>query len=157
MEIKVKALDGSQEKSQSEKEQELLNKHEGQEQTQETVTQQEEVETSTEAPQEDIISYLKNKHNKEITSVDELFQKREEEPLPEDVASYLKYKKDTGRGFEDYVKLNRDFENYDSDTLLREYLTETEEGLDKEDIDEMLGAFYAGAENVAKGVFQATP
>ena len=104
MEIKVKALDGSQEKSQSEKEQELLNKHEGQEQTQETVTQQEEVATSTEAPQEenpvveeksslneeDIISYLKNKHNKEITSVDELFQKREEEPLPEDVAFYLK-------------------------------------------------------------------
>ena len=156
MEIKVKALDGSQEKSQSEKEQELLNKHERQEQTQETVTQQEEVETSTEAPQEensvveeksslneeDIISYLKNKHNKEITSVDELFQKREEEPLPEDVASYLKYKKDTGRGFEDYVKLNRDFENYDSDTLLREYLTETEEGLDKEDIDEMLSDYH---------------
>ena len=31
--------------------------------------------------EEDIISYLKEKHNKEVASVDELFDKREKEPL----------------------------------------------------------------------------
>ena len=160
MEIKVKALDSSQEKSQSQQEQELLDKHEEKQESQspeaqeqvEVKVDEEKVEnTQVEAPveenvrtlnEEDIISYLKEKHNKEVASVDELFDKREKEPLPEDVSAYLKYRKDTGRGFEDYVKLNRDFEEYDSDTLLREYLTETEEGLDREDINDMLSDYH---------------
>ena len=46
---------------------------------------------------------------RKINSIDELISKREEsEPLPEDVAAYLKYKKETGRGFEDYAKLQKD-------------------------------------------------
>jgi hypothetical protein len=170
MEIKVKALDGSQEKSQSEKEQELLTKHEEQVEAKESTTQQEEVVEKVETPieetpvaeepsslsEEEVISYLKNKHNKEVTSVDELFQKREEDPLPEDVAAYLKYRKDTGRGFEDYVKLNRDFEDYDSDTLLREYFTETEDGLDKDDISDMLADYHYDAEEDEESFIKKT-
>jgi hypothetical protein len=159
MEIKVKALGEGQEKSQSQQEQELLDKHEQKEnavQEQKTsepvaeTAQVEEKKVEQEVPvveerklsDEDIVSYLKEKHNKEITSVDELFREREENPLPEDVSAYLKYKKDTGRGFEDYVKLNRNFEDYDSDKLLREYLTETEEGLDREDIEDMMADYH---------------
>ena len=42
----------------------------------------------------------------------------------------FKYKKETGRGIEDYVKLQKDFSSMNPDNLLREYLTITEgEGL----------------------------
>ena len=64
---------------------------------------------------------------------------REAEELPEDVAAYFKYKKETGRGIEDYVKLQRDFDSMNPDSLLREYLSATEgEGLDAEDIDSLM-------------------
>ena len=35
------------------------------------------------------------------------------EDLPEDVQAYFKYKKETGRGIEDYVKLHQDFDSMD--------------------------------------------
>ena len=60
------------------------------------------------------------------------------EELPEDVAAYFKYKKETGRSLEDYVKLQQDFSKLDPDSLLKEYLTITEEGLDPEDIDSIM-------------------
>ena len=40
-----------------------------------------------------------------------LMKKQNNEPLPEDVSAYFEYKKKTGRGIEDYVKLNRDFDS----------------------------------------------
>jgi hypothetical protein len=58
--------------------------------------------------------------------------------MPEDVAAYMKYKKDTGRGFEDFIKLKKDFDSMDSDQLLKEYLTSTQQGLDSEDIDTLM-------------------
>jgi len=61
--------------------------------------------------------------------------------MPEDVSAYLKYKKETGRGFEDYVRLNKDFTSMDENALLREYYTSTEEDLDDEDIDTIMEDF----------------
>ena len=58
--------------------------------------------------------------------------------MPEDVAAYFKYKKETGRSLEDYVKLQQDFSSMNPDSLLRQYLTVTEEGLDPEDIDSLM-------------------
>ena len=54
------------------------------------------------------------------------------EELPEDVAAYFKYKKDTGRGIEDYVKLQQDFTSMEDDKLLAEYYLTTEDGIDRE-------------------------
>ena len=34
-------------------------------------------------------------------------EREEQEVLPEDVASYLKYKKETGRGIDDYVRVKQ--------------------------------------------------
>jgi len=58
--------------------------------------------------------------------------------LPEDVAAYFKYKKETGRGISDFVKLQQDYTEMNPDSLLKEYLTITEEGLDAEDIESMM-------------------
>ena len=68
-------------------------------------------ETQRELEDTDVLTYLKNRYNKEINSVDELFSARKEaEELPEDVSAFLKFKKDTGRGFEDFVKINKDYD-----------------------------------------------
>lgn len=152
MEFKVRAVDGIEEKSVQEKEQELLKKVDGQETTEvnsevdtETTEVNSEVDTTEteEQPQglseEDVLSFIKEKYNKEITSVEDLFQAREEgEPLPEDVSAYMKFKKETGRGFEDFLKVNQDFDSVNPDKLLRDYLVATEKGLDDEDIDALM-------------------
>ena len=129
----------SEQKSIQEVEQQLLDQHE------EKFSQQEEPIITTEQVEEvglkdeDVLSYIKNRYNKEVTSIDELFQKREEaEELPGDVSAYFKYKKETGRGIEDFVKLNRDYSSMDSDSLLAEYYSQTDEDLDAEDIAYMI-------------------
>jgi len=100
-------------------------------------------ETPRELTDEDVLSHIKNRYNKEINSVDELFAERKEsEPLPEDVSAYLKYRKETGRSFEDYVKLNTNFNDLSPDELLKQYLTATEEGLDPEDIQDLMTEYH---------------
>lgn len=152
MEIKVKAVDGIEAKSIQEVEKELLQKHDEQfndgndEVTIIKGTDSNVVNSNTdtaivskaEINDEDILSYIGNKYGRQVSSVDELLSAKEREELPSDVEAFLKYKKDTGRGINDFVKLNKDFDSMNPDTLLREYLSATEEGLDAEDIDSMI-------------------
>lgn len=91
-----------------------------------------------ELKEEDVLSYIKKRYNKEINSFDELVAERQQEDLPEDVSAYLKYRKETGRGFDDFLKLREDYDSMDSETLLRNYLKTTQVGLDDEDIDVMM-------------------
>jgi hypothetical protein len=165
MEIKVKAVESPDSKSVQEVEKELLEKHEeslnneagetnmeGVEQSTESATTTEEQESvqpegeaqteSSELSEEDVLSYIGKRYNREINSFDELVSERESsEELPEDVASYLKYKQETGRGFEDFVKLQQDFDEMHPDDLLESYYKATENGLDDEDIEIMLDEF----------------
>jgi hypothetical protein len=157
MEIKVRALDGIEEKSVQQIEEELLKKHE-QEMNGEGVDSGAKIDTSAidknegqqaqgleggqeeeELSEEKVLSYIGKRYNKQINSFDELMAERQEsEALPEDVAAYMKYKKDTGRGFEDFLKLKKDFDVMNPDQLLREYLETTQQGLDDEDIDTLM-------------------
>ena len=147
MEFKVRALD-AEPKSVQEIEKVLLEKHE-QEMNNETpenvVEQPKEVipqEQPVELKEEDVLSYIGKRYNKQISSFDELMAERKEsEQLPEDVAAYLKYKKETGRGFDDFLKLNKDYESMDSDDLLKNYLLSTQEGLDEDDVDVMMDEY----------------
>ena len=115
--------------------------------TKEPVQEKEEVLEKVEEPtkepyqlkEEDILSFIGERYGKEINSIEELMSAREKsEELPEDVAAYFKYKKETGRSLEDYVKLQQDFSKLDPDSLLKEYLTITEKGLDPEDIESIM-------------------
>ena len=153
-EFKVREVGVEEEKSVQEVEEQLLQEHEekvgaeeeNQAQT-ESVQENEalsdteqptEVEQPAEAPsltEEDVLSFIKNRYDREIDTVDQLFEARESQSeLPEDVSAYLKYKQETGRGFDDFVKINRDFDNEDPNRLLLEYYKETNPGLDDEDI-----------------------
>ena len=152
MELKIKEVNPVEGKSVQEVEEKLLKKHEEEnseavEATETTATEPAEkqtVEQSTddksevESPtikDEDVLSYIKNRYNKDISSVDDLFvEKEKNEPLPEDVSKYLDFKKNTGRGFQDFVKANRDYTEFSDDQILREYYSLTEEDLDSDDI-----------------------
>jgi hypothetical protein len=92
--------------------------------------------------EDEVLSYIGKRYGKEIKSIDDLVNARQEsEELPSDVAAYLKYKKETGRGIDDYAKLQKDYSDMDSDSLLREYYSITEEGLDSDDIDMLMEEF----------------
>ena len=186
MELKVRAVDAVEEKSVQEVEQELLDKHEEKfndssetkednpqvkmdfveesvvEETPKTEETSEEtpepVKEQAELSEEDVLSYIGKRYGKEINSLDELNAARQEaEELPEDVAAYFKYKKETGRGIEDYVRLQKDFSAMNPDALLREYLTITEgEGLDPEDIDSLMEDFSYDEELDDESVIKKT-
>ena len=168
MEIKVREVTDVVEKSQQEIEQDLLNKHENEQESQDKDSQQkivfkdadpqeekvkekeivEKLDAQVSEPtekeiselsEEDVLSFIGKRYGKEINSIDELISAREEsEELPKDVAAYFKYKKETGRSLEDYVKLQKDYSTMNPDSMLKEYLTLTEEGLDPEDIDSIM-------------------
>jgi len=159
MEIKVKAVDAIEEKSSQQIEQELLSKHQDKiegtvtsdEETQKVVIEdnipneeapkvEEEINTrSSELSEEEVLEFIGNRYGKEIKSLDEFNQAREEaDPLPEDVSQYLKYKKETGRGINDFYELQKDFDEMSPDKLLRDYLTATEKGLDSDDINDLM-------------------
>jgi hypothetical protein len=101
-------------------------------------TPQEETQSS-ELKEEDVLSFIKDRYEKEFTSVDQLFdEKQNSEELPEDVKAYFEYKKTTGRGMQDYVKLNRDFSSMEDDQLLSEYLLTSGEASDLEDVEVLM-------------------
>ena len=154
MEFKVRDLGAMDEKSTQEIEQELVDKHEqeisGQQEApaeeapaedapaEEAPAEQapvEETQVVAEPPAVDdstVLSYLKERYGKSVDSVDQLFEERE--AMPEDVAAYLKFKKETGRGLSDFMKAQRDYSEVDADSLLVEYYMATEEGLDSDDV-----------------------
>lgn len=171
MDIKVKDIGVKDEKSLSQKEEEVINKasedvketsapveqvdtsDESTTPTQEQESVQPESETqkditqSSELKEEDVLKYIKNTYDKDVSSVNDLFAEKEKpQELPEDVSAFLEYKKKTGRGFEDYVKLNRNFKDMDETQLLREYYQATEEDLDAEDIQYMMEDFAYDSE-----------
>jgi predicted hydrocarbon binding protein len=142
MEIKVRSLDVIEPKSVQEVEADLLDKHEqslNEEPQVDVVVDDVNIQQSTELKEEDVLSYIGKRYNKQINSFDELMAERKEnEQLPEEISAYMKYKKETGRGFEDFQKLNKDFDAMNPDVLLREYLASTQDGLDEDDIDSLM-------------------
>ena len=138
MEIKVREVNEVETKSTQEVEQELLQKHEAEVNGETAVEEEIVTEGKPEGLSEDAVrSFLSERYGREINSLDELAEAREQE-LPEDVAAYYKYRQETGRGLEDFVKLNRNLDESDGEKLLRDYLLETEDGLDSEDVDILL-------------------
>lgn len=137
--IKVKLVD-FEEKSVQEIEQQLLDEHEQKMAEPTDAVIETPVEPVIESPQfgdNDVLSYLKTKFNKEVNSLDELFTERpqpQQELLPEDVNAFLKFKKETGRGLEDFYRVNQDFSKVNPERLLADYMREINPDFDDEDI-----------------------
>jgi hypothetical protein len=105
----------------------------------EETTNDEVVESKVEYKDEDVLSFIKDKTGKEISSFDDLFSVEEkviekDVELPEDIKAYLEYNKKTGRGLEDYSSLNKDYSDVKDDELISKFLKSTESYLDDDDI-----------------------
>jgi len=156
MEIKVSEVNPIAEKSVQEVEEKLLKKHEEElsqednsnKETAAEVAEEQSAEQNTDIKSEverptikdeDVLSYIKNRYDKDINSVDDLFsQKENTESLPEEVSKYLDFKKKTGRGFNDFVKVNKNYDEISDEQLLKEYYSLTESDLDSEDIQYLM-------------------
>lgn len=139
MEIKVRAVESGEQKSAQEVEQELLQKHEQQSQEPEASNDVTEESEAPELSEEQVLSFIKNRYNKEVDTLDQLVEERSaNQEIPEDIASYMKYRQETGRGYDDYLKLNRNYDELDEEQLIKDYLLSTEEGIDPDDVDFML-------------------
>ena len=145
MEIKVRDVGTKEEKSIQEKEQELLqrdeeNKLQKQEEANEEVKPNE--EGLHEIKDEDVLSFIGKKYKKEFSSLDEIFQEKVvEKELPEDISTFLKFKEETGRGLDDFIRYQKDYDKVDENQLLREFYKETENNLDDDDIDYLMEKF----------------
>lgn len=161
MSFEVKSVDVNvEEKSRAQVEETLLKKHEEQfedtadkpvndgidrvnfssQETKEIKVEDTPVEeTEVKLEENDVLLYIKNRYDKDINSVDELFAEKEaNKELPEDVSKYLKYKQDTGRGINDFIKLQEDIDEMEDNAILTSYYESTEEGLDQEDIQDII-------------------
>ena len=166
MEFKVKEVKAVEEKSTQEIEADLLEKHEEQfeettteetsneETTEEVVAEEgvateEATEIAKEIGEDDVLTYMKNKYGRDFESTEKFLEKETiSEELPEDVAAYMKYKKETGRGFDDYAKLSQDLDKLDPEALLFSYYKTNTVGLDTEDIADMMESEFGYDEDV---------
>lgn len=139
MEFKVRALAAGEEKSVSQKEEEIIKKEEA---VDESSLQNKNSDT-VDLNEDDVISFLKKKSGREFSSIEDLFKAPTSSSvdIPDDVQPYLKFKEDTGRGFEDFLKVTKDYNKEDPNKLLREYYSQTESELDEDEIDYLVSKF----------------
>jgi hypothetical protein len=138
--FKVRLLDDGETLSVQEVEEKLLAEHEasqmkndgdGEGQGEEGQDTPEPIEIR----EEDVLSFIKNKYNRDVNNFEDLLAEREAPiDLPEDVSAFLRYKKDTGRGIQDFISLNRDLDKEDPYQLILQYHKETQPELDEEDL-----------------------
>jgi len=86
---------------------------------------------------DDVLEYLKSK--------EELMSKvstKSEVEIPEDIKAYLDYKKETGRSYNDYLELQKDFSTLSEDIVIKGYIKEMNpEYTDEEVNDEFLDTY----------------
>jgi hypothetical protein len=116
-----------------------------QEQAEDVQEKEKVVSKPVELDDQSILNYLKERRNVEAESLDVLLNndKQETQPLPEDVANFMKYKQETGRSFEDYARLQQDWSAMDDTNVLREYYKQEKPHLDAEEIDYLINEEFS--------------
>lgn len=89
-----------------------------------------------------VLNYLKERYQKEYTSLDEVLTQSEKAELPEDVKKLMEY------GVDNYIKINKDWDNADSTETLKEYYKQTKPHLDDADIEYLLEEEYSFDEDI---------
>ncbi len=88
--------------------------------------------------EEEVISIGEKMEPQAETTAEESQTVKQDINLPENIEKVVDFMKETGGTLEDYVRLNADYSNVDSDTLLREYYKQTKSHLDSEEISFLL-------------------
>ena len=88
--------------------------------------------------EEEVISIGEKMEPQAETTAEEPQTIKQDINLPENIEKVVDFMKETGGTLEDYVRLNADYTNVDSNTLLREYYKQTKSHLDSEEISFLL-------------------
>lgn len=142
MELKVRVLDDVEQKSAQQVEEELLKKHEEQVAATETV-----VVAQEDLSEDKVLDFIDKKYGKKLSSVEDLFAPQKEE-LPEDVSAFFNFKKETGRGLNDFIKINTDLDSMNPDQMLKEYYSQKESDLDSEEIEYLIADKFSYDEDL---------
>ena len=98
-------------------------------------TQQEEMPVLQEVTEEEEQPEVTEQVVEEVE--EKIEDKTPEVELPENVQELVKFMNETGGTLEDYVRLNADYSNIDSEALLREYYKSTKPHLSSEEVNFM--------------------
>jgi hypothetical protein len=143
-EFTVKSVEFEEQKSVAEIEEQLINEHEqklngGTPAIVEANFVENDIVEEKDLDDNVVLSHINKKFGRDYSSLDEYSKEPEriieKEDLPEDVNAFLQFKKETGRGLEDFLKVNKNFDDVDSKSLLKDYLKEQNPELTKEEID----------------------
>ena len=99
-------------------------------------TQQEETPVLQEVTEEEEQPEVTEEVVEEVE--EKIEDKTPEVELPDNVQELVKFMNETGGTLEDYVRLNADYSNVDSEALLREYYKSTKPHLSSEEVNFML-------------------
>jgi uncharacterized protein (DUF2164 family) len=105
-------------------------------------------EEVTDAPIiQEITSEEKEETEEVVADIQEEIEAKPQLELPENVEKLVEFMKDTGGTVEDYVRLNRDYSDVDSDILLLEYYKQTKPHLNFEEINFLMDDEFAWDED----------
>lgn len=138
VQIKSARIVGGEEKTQQEIQKEMLQEHEQTEakKAEEAAKAAESAVQDNGIKDEDVLSYINTKHGRSFNSFDELLAEKVVEKEPEQdeaVAKYVQFKNETGRGFDDFIKYQRDVASLSDNDKLIEYYLDTNPGFTRED------------------------
>ena len=84
-----------------------------------------------------VLSYLKDRYQKEFDSLDDVLINDNKYALPEDIKQLMEF------GVDNYVKINKDWDSESDINVLKEYYKQTKPHLDNDDVDYLLSESYS--------------
>jgi hypothetical protein len=103
----------------------------------EATTEEVSQEQPKEIDEQAVLQFLKDRHQKEFTSIDEVLlnnDKQQSEDLSEDIKTFLKFKQETGRSMQDFMMAQRDVSSLDDSAALFEWYRDQNPHLSVDDI-----------------------
>jgi len=101
-------------------------------------TQEQEVQPEAQTQEASVLEEITDEQVEEVEEqVEEAIAEAEAtgEPLPENIQMLVDFMQDTGGDINDYVKLNQNYDDFDSNDILREYYNQTKPHLNNEEIN----------------------
>ena len=117
----------------------------------EPIQKQEEIQEETETQEPPALEEITEEHVEEVEEqVEEAIAEAEAtgKPLPENIQKLVSFIDETGGDINDYVKLNKNYDELDNDDLLREHYKQTKPHLDDEEINFLMEDQFSYDEEV---------
>ena len=100
-----------------------------------TPQEQKEVQSETETQETPVVEEITNEKVEEVVEEALIESIETGKKLPENIQKLMSFMDETGGDLNDYIKLNRNYDDLDNDTLLREFYKNTKPHLSEDEIE----------------------